>query len=201
MKVIGLTGGIGMGKSTMARVIRRLRIPVFDADAAVRAMQAPGGRALELIGSAFAGVVRTGPDGRAMLDRSALRKVALADPDALGRLEGIMHPLVRAREQMFLQAARRRGAPIAVVDIPLLLEARGRDGIDVVVVVSAPPAVQRARVQRRGLLSPVQLDAVLARQWPDARRRRAADRVVRTGLSRHHAQAMIRRIVRDLRRP
>jgi dephospho-CoA kinase len=110
-----------------------------------------------------------------------------------------VHPLVRARERAFVAAARRRRDRLVVLDVPLLFESRGTRGLDLIVAVSAPRAIQRKRVLTRGVMSAVQLDAVLARQWPDARRRRGADTVVPTGLSRHHAQAMIRRIVAGLR--
>ncbi len=200
MKIVGLTGGIAMGKSTVAAALRRAGAAVFDADAAVRAMQRPGGRALPAIAAAFPGVVRPGKDGRPTLDRPALRAIVFGDRDALTRLETIMHPLVRGQERAFLASARRRGVRIAVLDVPLLFESRGRRGLDLVVVVSAPACVQRARVLARGVLSARQLDAMLARQWPDDRRRRAADRVVRTGLSRHHARVAIERILIELRR-
>lgn len=190
-----------MGKSTAAAAFRRAHIPVFDADAAVRAMQAPGGCALPAIAAGFPGTVVRDPTGRLVLDRAALRRAVLGRPDALTRLEAVMHPLVRRRERAFLAASRRRGERLVVLDVPLLFESRGVGGLDGVVTVSAPARVQRARVRARGLLSDAQLDAVLARQWPDWRRRRAATWVVRSGLSRHHAQAMIRRILSRLARP
>ncbi|GGG31933.1 dephospho-CoA kinase [Caldovatus sediminis] len=194
MKVLGLTGGIGMGKSTAAAVFRRLGVPVFDADATVHRLQARGGRAVRPIGEAFPGTVR---DGR--VDREALRKAVLGDPAALRRLERIVHPLVREEERRFLARARRRGAPLVVLDIPLLFETGGERRVDQVVVVSAPPAVQRARVLARGGMTEERLAAILARQMPDALKRRRADHVIRTGLSRHHAQRAIRRLVRRLR--
>ncbi len=200
MKVIGLTGGIAMGKSTAAAAFRRARIPVFDADAEVHRLQAPGGVALAAIAAAFPGTVRALPCGRPALDRSALRRAALSDPRALDRLEAIMHPLVHHAERRFLAAARRRGARAAVLDIPLLFERRGRRGMDAVIAVSAPGAVQAARVRRRGTLAPAQLTAILARQLPDAERRRRADAVVRTGLSRHHANRTLSRLIRTLAR-
>ncbi|MCW3473670.1 dephospho-CoA kinase [Limobrevibacterium gyesilva] len=193
MEVIGLTGGIGMGKSTAAAAFRRARIPVFDADAAVHALQAPGGRALRAIGAAFPGTVKDNT-----LDRAALRSAVLGRPDALARLEGIIHPMVRADERAFLARARRRGARAAVLDIPLLLETGGQARVDRVVVVSAPRAVQVARVRKRQRMDQAQIDAVIARQMPDARKRRLADVVVRTGLSRHHALRTIRRLIREL---
>lgn len=194
MLVIGLTGGIGMGKSTAAAAFRRAGVPVFDADAAVHALQqAPGGRALGPIGRAFPGTVADG-----VLDRVALRAAVLGRPEALRRLEAIVHPLVRARERAFLAQVRRSGARLAVLDVPLLFETGGEGRVDHVVVVSAPPAVQLDRVRRRRGMTPPQIAAVIARQTPDRAKRRRADTVVRTGLSRHHAQRAIRRLVRTL---
>jgi dephospho-CoA kinase len=195
VQVIGLTGGIGMGKSTAAAAFRRAHIPVFDADAAVHALQGPGGRALRAIGAAFPGTVVNGA-----LDRAALRTAVLGNPEALRRLERIVHPMVRAEERAFLARARRTGARAAVLDIPLLLETGGQKRVDHVVVVSAPRGVQIARVRRRRHMSQAQIEAVLARQMPDARKRRLADTVVQTGLSRHHALRTIRRVIRELLR-
>lgn len=192
MKIIGLTGSIGMGKSTAANTFRRLRVPVFDADAAVHALQAKGGAAVAPIEAGFPGTTQNG-----RVVREALRERVLGDPVALRRLELIMHPLVRRAEQAFLAACRRRGARLVVLDIPLLLEVGGQDRVDTVVVVSAPAPVQRARVLRRGGMTPDRLAAILKRQMPDAEKRRRADVVVRTGLARHHAQRQIRALVRS----
>ncbi len=193
MKVLGLTGSIGMGKSTAARAFRRLRVPVFDADAAVHRLQARGGAAVRPIEAAFPGTTR---DGR--VDREALRNRVLGDPAALRVLERIVHPLVRRAERAFLAACRRRGDRIAVLDVPLLFETKGEGRVDAVIVVSAPAATQRARVLARGGMTPERLAAILARQMPDAEKRRRADHVVRTGLSKHAAQRQIRAIVRGL---
>ena len=133
MKVLGLTGGIGMGKSTAANTFRRLRVPVFDADAAVHRLQGRGGAAVRPIEAAFSGTTR---DGR--VDREALRARVLGDPAALMRLEAIVHPLVRRAERAFLAAARRRGERLAVLDIPLLFETGGERRVDEVIVVTAP---------------------------------------------------------------
>ena len=194
MILLGLTGGIGMGKSTATAALRRLRVPVFDADAAVHRLQGRGGRAVAPIGAAFPGTIR---DGR--VDREALRRAVLGDPAALRRLEAIVWPLVRDEERRFIARARRAGRRIAVLDVPLLFENGGQGRVDRVVVVSAPAAVQRARVLRRPGMTEERLAAILARQMPDAQKRRRADDVVRTGLSRHFAQAAIRRIVQRLR--
>lgn len=194
MIVLGLTGSIGMGKSTATACLRRMRIPVFDADAAVHRLQGRGGRAVGPIGVAFPGTLR---DGR--VDREALRQAVLGDPVALKRLERIVHPLVRDEERRFLARARRSGARIAVLDVPLLLETGGQARVDYVVVVSAPAAVQRLRVLRRSGMTEERLASIRARQMPDAEKRRRADHVIPTGLSRHFAQAAIRRLVRALR--
>jgi dephospho-CoA kinase len=198
MKVIGLTGGIGMGKSTAAAVFRRARLPVFDADACVHRLQAEGGAALPAIGRAFPGTVAE-RGGRLVLDRAALRAAVLADRAALRRLEAILHPMVREAERAFLARARRAGAPAAVLDIPLLFETGGAARVDCIVVVSAPASVQRDRLRRRRFMDAAQITAVLARQMPDAAKRRRADIVVRTGLSRHHALRRLRRLILHLR--
>ena len=193
MKVLGLTGGIGMGKSNAATVLRRAGLPVFDADAVVHRLQASGGGAVRAIEAAFPGSVRNGA-----VDRGALRQAVLGDAAALKRLERIVHPLVRQTEQRFLARARRAGRRLAVLDIPLLLETGGERRVDHVVVVSAPAGVQRARVRRRGTMSAAQIEAVIGRQMPDREKRRRADTVIRTGLSRYHTQVQLRRLVRSL---
>lgn len=195
MIVIGLTGSIGMGKSTATTTLRRLGVPVFDADAAVHRLQARGGRAVAPIGAAFPGSV---VDGK--VDREALRRAVLGDPSALKRLERIVHPLVRDAERRFLARARRAGRRLVVLDIPLLLETGGEKRVDLVVVVSAPAAVQAVRVLRRPGMTPERLESIRARQMPDAEKRRRADHVVPTGLSRRFAQAAILRLVRKLTR-
>jgi len=192
MKVWGLTGSIGMGKSTAARAFRRLGVPVFDADAAVHALQAKGGRAVRPIARAFPGTEHHGAT-----DREALRAAVLGKPEALSRLERIIHPLVRQAQERFLKRARGQGHRLVVLDIPLLFETR-RDlrEFDSVLVVSAPEAVQRARVLLRGGMTEARFAAIRARQMPDAQKRRRADVVIGTGLSRYHAQAAVRRLVR-----
>jgi dephospho-CoA kinase len=193
MKVIGLTGGMGMGKSTAANAFRRARIPVFDADASVHRLQASGGRAVRVIEAAFPGTTTRGT-----VDRPALRAAVLGKPEALTRLEGILHPMVRLEERAFLARARRAGQRVVVLDIPLFFETGGRK-VDRVVVVSAPRAVQMHRVRLRRKMSAADIEAVLARQMPDAEKRRRADIVVRTGLSRFHALRALRRLIKELR--
>jgi dephospho-CoA kinase len=194
MIVLGLTGSIGMGKSTATASFRRLHVPVFDADAVVHRLQARGGRAVGPIGAAFPGTVREG-----RVDREALRRAVLGNDAAMRRLEQIVHPLVRDEERRFLAAARSRGEKLAVLDIPLLFEGGGERRCDKVVVVTAPASVQRWRVLRRPGMTEERLRAILARQVPDRVKRKRADYVVHTSLSRHSADRAIRRIVRELR--
>ena len=194
MKVIGLTGGIGMGKSTAAAAFRRAGLPVFDADAAVHALQARGGRAVPAIARAFPAAVRDGA-----VDRAALRAAAIQDPAALRTLERILHPLVRAQQAAFLAQARRARRPAAVLDVPLLLETGGERRVDLVVVVSAPPSVQLARVLARRRMTRGEVAAIIARQMPDREKRRRADVVIPTGLSRHFAQRRLRRLLMAVR--
>jgi dephospho-CoA kinase len=193
MIILGLTGGIGMGKSTAAAAFRRARIPVFDADAAVHRLQARGGRAVRAIEAAFPGTVRDGA-----VDRVALRQAVLGKPDALARLEAILHPMVRQEERSFVARARRRGDRAVVLDIPLLFETGGDARVDRAVVVSAPRSVQMQRVRARRRMSAADIAAVIARQMPDAEKRRRADVVVHTGLSRHHALRTISRLIREV---
>jgi dephospho-CoA kinase len=194
MKIIGLTGGIGMGKSTAADAFRRARIPVFDADAAVHRLQARGGRAVRAIGEAFPGSVVDGA-----VDRAALRQAVLGNKDALTRLEHILHPMVEDAERDFVARGRRAGKRAVVLDIPLLLEIGADKRVDQVVVVSAPHAVQVHRVRLRRRMSAADIAAVIARQMPDQEKRRRADVVIQTGLSRGHTLRALRRLIRGLR--
>ncbi len=195
MKVLGLTGSIGMGKSTAGRSFRARRVRVFDADAAVHGLQAKGGRGVGPIGAAFPGTVR---DGRVL--REALRAAVLGKPDALRVLERIIHPLVRDEQRRFLARARRDGQRMVVLDIPLLFETRGTGReFDAVMVVSAPAAVQHARVLGRAGMTAERLAAILARQMPDAEKRRRADIIIKTGGPRHATDRAVRRIVRTHR--
>ncbi|MDR3539128.1 MAG: dephospho-CoA kinase [Acetobacteraceae bacterium] len=194
MRIIGLTGGIGMGKSTAADVFRRARIPVFDADAEVHRLQARGGRAVAAIGAAFPGTVRDGA-----VDRTALRQVVFGNKTALSRLEHILHPMVEQAEQAFVGRARRAGVPAVVLDIPLLLEIGADRRVDQVLVVSAPRTIQVHRVRRRRRMSTADVEAVIARQMPDAEKRRRADVVIQTGLSRNHTLRALRRLIMELR--
>ena len=192
MIVLGLTGSIGMGKSTVAAMFRRMKVPVFDADAVVHALQAPGGAALGPIAAAFPGVVKGG-----VLDRSSLGVQVFGNDVALRRLETIVHPLVAAARARFLRRYRRRA--LVVLDIPLLFE-RGAAGCDLVAVVSAPADVQRARVLARPGMTPDKLDAILARQVPDARKRQLADVVIPTGGTLTATRRSVAKLVTTLTR-
>ncbi|HST76251.1 MAG TPA: dephospho-CoA kinase [Acetobacteraceae bacterium] len=199
MKVIGLTGGIGMGKSTAAAAFRRARIPVFDADLAVHRMQGPGGRAVRAIAALFPDAV-AGSGAARHVDRTRLREQVLGRPDQLRRLEQVLHPMVRQEEYEFIARSRRARAPAAVLDIPLLFETKAEELMDMVIVVSAPRAVQMHRVRQRRRMSDADIAAVIDRQMSDREKRRRADIVIRTGLSRYHTQRALRRLILGLRR-
>jgi dephospho-CoA kinase len=195
MRVLGLTGSIGMGKSTAAAVLRREGVPVHDADAAVHRLLGPGGAAVATVGAAFPGVVRDGA-----VDRQALGRQVFGDPQALARLEAILHPLVQRASRRFLARARRARRRLVVLDVPLLFETGGEARCDAVVVVSAPRPVQRARVLKRRGMTPERLAGIEARQMPDAEKRRRADAVVPTGLDRRTALRALRRVLKLARR-
>lgn len=174
MMIVGLTGSIGMGKSTVAAMFRDNGVPVFDADASVHELQGPGGRLIPAIEAAFPGT--TGPNG---VDRAKLGGQVFGDDDALRRLERIVHPAVAEERAAFLKA--NADAPIVIFDIPLLFEKGGNTQVDAVVVVSAPPQVQRARVLARPGMTVEKFEQILARQMPDAEKRARADHVIDTG--------------------
>lgn len=171
---IALTGSIGMGKSTVARMFEQRGVPLFDADAEVRRLQGPGGALVEPIGRRFPGSVQGGA-----VDREALSALAIGIPDELAALEAIVHPAVQQARSKFI--ADHAGAPALLFDIPLLFETGGEEAFDKVIVVSAPPEVQRRRVLSRPGMTSAKLDTILVRQMPDAEKRRRADFVVDTG--------------------
>ena len=189
--ILGLTGSIGMGKSTSAAMFRAAGVPVFDADAAVHALYR--GTAAPLVEAAFPGTVRDGA-----VDREMLGRRVLGDARALRRLEAIVHPLVRAEREAFLDRARVAGAPLAVLDIPLLYETGGDREVDAVAVVSAPEPVQSARVLARPGMTAARLSAILAKQVPDAEKRARARFVIETGRGLEVARAAVERIVAEL---
>jgi dephospho-CoA kinase len=171
--VLGLTGSIGMGKSTTAGLFRDEGVPVQDADQVVAELYARGGAAVGPVGEAFPGVIRDGA-----VDRAALSERVLGDPAALARLEAVVHPLVQAERDRFLARARRDGAAVAVIEVQLLFEVGADAEADATVVVSASEAAQRARVLGRPGMTEAKLRQILARQMPDAEKRARADFVV-----------------------
>ena len=187
---IGLTGSIGMGKSTTAQMFRDAGVPVYDADAAVAALYVKGGAAVEPLEAAFPGVTRDGA-----VDREALRLRVLGDDAAMTRLNGVVHPLLGRDRLEFHRQAEDSGANILVFDIPLLFETGGERNMDAVVVVTAPADVQRARVLAREGMTPERLDAILARQTPDADKRARADFILSSAHGFDFARDQVRAIV------
>jgi dephospho-CoA kinase len=192
MIVLGLTGSIGMGKSTTAQMFRDLGIPVHDADATVHALYR--GELAGPIGEAFPGTVA---DGK--VDRAALGRAVLGDNAAMRRLEAIVHPAVRRAEQEFLRNCQEKGADIALIDVPLLFETGGQDRVDAIVVVTASQEEQRRRVLERPGMTPEKFEQILARQTPDAEKRRRADFLVVTDNGLEDARRQVAQIVAALR--
>ena len=184
MITLALTGSIGMGKSTVAQMFADAGIPLFDADAAVRELQGPGGRLVPVIEARFPGTTRDGA-----VDREALSGRVLGDPDALAALEAIVHPAVHHERTRFIVA--HGDARALLFDIPLLFETGGETAFDHVIVVSAPARIQRERVLARPGMTAARLDQILDRQWPDARKREAADFVVDTSGSLEETRAQV----------
>lgn len=191
---LGLTGSIGMGKSTVAALFAAEGVPVFDADAAVHVLQGPNGALVPAIEAAFPGT--TGPAG---VNRVELGARVFGDPAAMKRLEAIVHPAVFAERQAFLE--RHRDAPLVVFDIPLLFETGGEAGVDTVAVVSAPGPVQRARVLARPGMTAERFEAILAKQLPDAEKRARADHVIPTGGTLDETRAAVRALIACLTPP
>jgi dephospho-CoA kinase len=187
MRIIGLTGSIGMGKSTTLQMFADEGVPVYDADAAVHAVYA--GEAVGAVEAAFPG---TTADGK--VDRQKLSAHVLGDPAALKKLEQIVHPLLAAHRKKFLDDAERAGAPVVLMDVPLLFETGGEKRMDAVIVVSAPAELQRERVLARDNMTAEKLDAILSRQMPDAEKRTRADFVVDTS----RGLAPVRAEVKDI---
>jgi len=190
MIVLGLTGSIGMGKSTAAKLFAEAGVPVYDADATVHTLYE--GEAVPAIEAAFPG---TTADGK--VDRNKLSARVVHDPAAIRQLEQIVHPMLGASRQKFLDDAERSGAPVAVVDVPLLFETGGEKRVDAVVVVTTTPEIQRQRILARDNMTGEKLDAILARQLPDAEKRRRADFVVDTSHGLDPVRARIRDILTE----
>ncbi len=195
MKVVGLTGSIGMGKSTVAKMFAEEGAPAFDSDAAVHALYEPGGAAVVPIEAAFPGVTKDGG-----IDRTALSARVVGDAEAIKRLEAIVHPLVRKAQAKFLQASLVGGAGIVVLDIPLLFESSSAALFDKIVVVSAPADVQRERVLARPGMTAEKFEALLARQVPDAEKRARADFVIDTGGALEATREQVRAVLDALRK-
>ncbi|MBI1404853.1 MAG: dephospho-CoA kinase [Caulobacter sp.] len=194
MMLVGLTGSIGMGKSTTARLFAEEGTPVYDADAAVHQLYARGGAAVAPLEEEFGDVVVDGA-----IDRERLSARVVGDPDAMKRLEAIVHPLVGASRVGFFEAARASGADIVVLDIPLLFETGGEKAMAAVVVVSAPADMQRERVLARPGMTAEKFEAILARQTPDAEKRARADFVIDTSRGVDHARDQVREVLATLR--
>jgi dephospho-CoA kinase len=195
MIVVGLTGSIGMGKSTTAAMFSKAGAPVYDADAEVRRLYASGGAAVGPVGEAFPGVVVDGA-----IDRDRLGQLVLGDPEALARLNGLVWPLMGAARAAFFKSAESIKAPFVVLDIPLLFETAGERNVDVSVVATAPAHVQRRRVLARPGMTAEKFDAILKAQMPDALKRQKADFIVDTSQGLSHAEAQVSNIISDLRR-
>lgn len=191
MRVLGLTGSMGMGKSTTAKLFAEEGVPVYDADATVHLIYE--NEAAPAIEAAFPG---TTDNGR--VDRQKLSARVVHDAAAMKRLEAIVHPMLKAHHQKFLDEAERTGAPVAVVDVPLLFETGGDARVDAVVVVTTAEDIQRERILARAAMTPDKLDAILARQMPDAEKRRRADFIVDTSHGLEPVRARIRDILREV---
>ena len=191
MRVLGLTGSIGMGKSTTAKLFAEAGVPVYDADATVHKIYE--GEAATAIEAAFPGTTVNGK-----VDRSKLSAKVVHDPAAIRQLESIVHPMLRAYHQKFLEEAEACGAPVAVIDVPLLFETGGDKRADAVVVVTTSPELQRERILSRGTMTSEALDSILARQMPDAEKRQRADFVVDTSHGLDPVRAQIRDILEQV---
>jgi dephospho-CoA kinase len=193
MKVIGLTGSIAMGKSETARLFAELGVPVFDSDQAVHALYAKNGAAVTPIAAAFPFAVIDDA-----VDRKALSEMLVRAPERLAELEAIVHPLVRRAQEQFLAEHRAKGTPFVLLDIPLLFETQREKEVDVVVVVSAPVAIQRTRALERPGMTAEKLETILARQMPDAEKRQRADFIVDSSKGLDHARGEVRHILEIL---
>jgi dephospho-CoA kinase len=191
MKRIGLTGSIGMGKSTAASMLRDMGLPVYDADATVHALLAPGGAAVNPVLALFpdAGSITSG------IDRKRLGAQVFGDPGALRRLERVLHPMVHAAQRQFIDACRRRRARAVILDIPLLFEHPSNETFDAVILVTAPAFLQRQRVLRRPGMTPTKFADILARQMPDAEKRRRTRYIATTNLGRRSTRRQLQRFL------
>jgi dephospho-CoA kinase len=196
MIALGLTGSIGMGKSTTAKLLREAGVPVHDADEAVARFYAEGGEAVGPVGRAFPQALINGA-----IDRERLSGLVLGNPDALKRLEAIVHPLVKHDRNRFLAASKAAGAEAVVLEVQLLFEVGAEEEVDAVIVVTAPPALQRERVLMRSGMSAEKLERILARQIPDAEKRARADFVIDTGHGLKSAREQVAELLATVRAP
>lgn len=194
MIILGLTGSIGMGKSTAGRMLVRLGVTLYDADAAVHRLFAEGGAAVAPVGAAFPAVIADGA-----VDRTRLGEAVFGDAPALARLEAIVHPLVGEAQRAFLRSCARRGAAIVALDIPLLFETNSARNCDATIVVSAPRYLQETRVLTRPGMTRARFEEILQRQMPDAEKRRRADFVVLSGLDKGRTLRQLHNIVSEIR--
>lgn len=193
MKIVGLTGSIGMGKSETAKMFHALGVPVFDADAAVHELQVKNGLAIPAVAAEFPDVIKDGE-----LDRDALGKIVFADPAAKKKLEAIIHPMVAEKRIAFFEKATKDGNAFVVLDVPLLFETGGNKACDKVVVATAPADVQRERVLARPGMSEDKFNNILARQTPDGEKRAGADYIVETDKGLEYARKQVAQIVAEL---
>ncbi|HOO51329.1 MAG TPA: dephospho-CoA kinase [Alphaproteobacteria bacterium] len=197
MKVIGLTGSIGMGKSVAGAMLQRMGIPVFDSDACVREVSAPHGKA-------FATIAQTFPEAwdknKCTIDRQKLGEIVFFDDQARDKLEAILHPFVWHAQKEFLKAARQRKCEFAVLDIPLLFETGAQSRCDIVIVVSAPYLIQEQRVLARPNMDREKFQAILNRQMPQEEKNKLADYVIQTGLGRAHTLRQLKALIRNLQK-
>jgi dephospho-CoA kinase len=194
MKIIGLTGSIGMGKTTTSAMFAQLGVPIWDADSAVHRLYDVGGAAVEAVAALFPSAL----SDNGTIDRAVLAKLVLNDPDQLKKLEAIVHPLVGKDRSDFMSAARGNGAKIAIVDVPLLFETGGDAFVDKVVVVTCAPELQRQRVLARPGMSSQKFEAILARQTPDADKRARADFIITTDLGLDDTRQQVRDVYDQL---
>lgn len=200
MIIVGLTGSIGMGKSTVAEMLRDRGVPVHDADAAVHRLLGPGGGAVGVVGQEFPGVLMVDADGVAQIDRAALGRVVFADREARRKLEALLHPIVRAQSDRFVADHRRQGTEMVALDIPLLFETGGEGRVDVTLCVSANAAAQEHRVLARPGMTREKFERIVAGQMPDAEKRKRADYVLATDQTLAETSADLDRLLDDIRK-
>lgn len=196
MIVIGLTGSIGMGKSTAARMLADMGVPVHDSDAAVHELLGPGGAGVEPVAARFPAAL---DHKKKAIDRAALGRAVFDNPDERRALEALLHPLVQESQAAFIRAQKRAGRVMVALDIPLLFETEAENRVDVTIVLTAPPDIQRQRVLARPGMTAERFEKILASQMPDAEKRRRADFVVQTGAGMAHTRQALAGIVRELK--